>query len=144
MNCKTCEAQANEIATKTTDRGPNGMTKCHRLECGHAWHVATAQGDSPGGHDGIATPCGCGEVATVNGLLIAGGRLSMVTEDLADEAFQDWSKQVLAALDGIPAEGGAPSLVRSATTVAKSSTSSRPKKIADLNKLLVRAIKAVS
>ena len=144
MNCKTCGTQAKEIATKTTGRGENGATRCHRLECGHAWHVTTPPAGS-GSQDGIApTPCGCGEIVTVNGLLAAGRRLTLVTEGPSDEAFREWSAQVLAALDGIPAESGAPSLIRSATTAAKSPTSSVPTKIADLNKLLVRAITAVS
>src|SRR5436853_3357215 len=143
MNCKICEVPTKEIATKTTGRGPNGVTKCHRLECGHAWHVTTPPtGEAPDG--ATTTACGCGELVTVNDLLIAGRRLALAKDDVSDEAFREWSKQVLEALDGIPAESGAPSLVRSATTVAKSSMSSTSKKVTELNALLVRAIAAVS
>lgn len=141
MHCTTCEAPVKEIATKTTVRGASGVTKCHRLECGHAWHMTTPAG---GGPDGIVpTSCGCGEIATVNGLLVAGRRIAAV-QDVSDEAFREWSKEVLEALDGIPAESGAPSLARSAATAAKSSMSTMPKKISALNALLVRAITAVS
>jgi hypothetical protein len=144
MNCKTCGAQSKEIATKTTGRGPTGITKCHRLECGHAWHLATPAGE-PQTDAGIApTACGCGEIVTVNGLLVTGRRLALAEESLSDEAFRDWSKQVLEALDGIPAEGGAASLVRKGTTVVKSATSSMSKKVGELNNLLVKAIAAVS
>jgi hypothetical protein len=145
MNCKTCGAQTKEIATKTTGRGANGVTKCHRLECGHAWHVTTPTAGELTAHDDLTpTPCGCGEIVTVNELLVAGRRLTLVKEGLSDEAFREWSKQVLDALDGIPAESGAPSLVRSAATAVKSSMSSTAKKVADLHALLVRAIAAVS
>jgi hypothetical protein len=145
MNCKACGTQTKEIATKTTGRGPNGATKCHRLDCGHAWHVMTPANGGADAHDGVApTPCGCGEIVIVNGLLAAGRRLTLAKDDLGDEAFREWSKQVLEALDGIPAESGAPSLVRSAATAAKSAMSSTTKKVADLNALLVRAITAVS
>ena len=141
MNCKTCGVEAKEIATKTTSRAPSSAIRCHRLECGHAWHVTTP---IPA-HDAVApTPCGCGEMVTVNELLIAGRRLALASDGLSDETFRAWSKLVLESLDGIPAESGAPSLVRSATTAAKSSMSSMPKKVADLNALLVRAIAAVS
>jgi len=143
MNCKTCGVQTKEIATKTTGRGANGQTKCHRLECGHAWHATTPTVGALT-DDGITpTSCGCGEIVIVNELLVAGRRLALAKEGI-DEAFQGWSKQVLEALDGIPAESGTPSLVRSATTAAKSSMSDTPKKVAALNALLVRAIAAVS
>ncbi len=143
MNCKTCGTETKEIATKTIGRGSSGATKCHRLGCGHAWHRITPTAGEPGADDAIvATPCSCGEIVTVNALLVAGRRLS--PETLSDEAFREWSKQVLEALDGIPAESGAPSLVRSATTAAKSPTSNMSKKVDELNKLLVRAITAVS
>ncbi len=145
MNCKTCGAQTKEIAMKMTGRGANGVTKCHRLECGHAWHVMTPTPGALTADDGpTPTPCNCGEIVTVNNLLIAGRRFTQVKEGLSDEAFPEWSKQVLDALDGIPAESGAPSLMRRATTAAKSSMSSTAKKVADLNALLVRAIAAVS
>ena len=145
MNCKTCGAETKEIGAKMIGRAANGVTKCHRLECGHAWHLTTPPTGEPMAHDGITpTPCSCGEMVTVNDLLIAGRRLALAKESLSDETFREWSKQVLEALDGIPAESGAPSLVRSATTVAKSSMSSTPKKVTDLNALLVRAIAAVS
>lgn len=145
MNCKTCGAETKVIATKTTGRGANGDTKCHRLECGHAWHVTTQATGQSTDHEGITpTQCGCGELVTVNDLLIAGRQLALATDGVSDETFREWSRQVLAALDGIPAESGAPSLVRSATTTAKSSMKSTTKKVADLNALLVRAIAAVS
>jgi hypothetical protein len=90
-------------------------------------------------------PCSCGEIATVNTLLAEGRRHEALGANLTEEAFRRWLEQVLQALDGIPAEsGGAPSLVRSAATAAKSQTSSLSKKMTDLNKLLCRAIKAVS
>lgn len=143
MNCKTCGTEAKEIATKITGRAAKGATKCHRLECGHAWHVTTLAAGEPGAQEN-PTPCGCGEIVTVNALLVTGRRLALAKEDLTDDAFREWSKQVLEALDGIPAESGAPTLVRSATTAAKSPTSNISKKVADLNKLLVRAITAVS
>ncbi len=149
MNCKTCGVESKEIATKTTGRGPAGATKCHRLECGHAWHVLTPPAGGPGAENAPqATSCGCGEIVTVNALLAAGRRLTPVegdtNGDASDEGFRAWAKLVLEALDGIPAESGAPSLARSAATAAKSQTSSTTKKIAELNKLLVRAITAVS
>jgi hypothetical protein len=145
MNCKPCGAETKEIATKTTSRGPNGFTKCHRLECGHAWHVTTPPAGEAAGRNGIEpTPCGCGEIVTANELIVAGRRLTLANGDFNDEAFQTWSKQVLEALDGIPAESGALSLVRRATTIAKSPTSSTAKKVADLSATLVQAIAAVS
>lgn len=144
MNCKTCEAPAKEIATKTIGRAPSGATKCHRLECGHAWHMVTPPTSEPGANDVVPTSCGCGEIVTVNGLLAAGRRLALIAEGPSDEDFRAWSKDVLEALDGIPAESGAPSLARSAATAAKSPNSKLPKKVTDLNNLLVRAIKAVS
>lgn len=145
MHCKTCGIETNAIATKTTGRAASGATKCHRLECGHAWHVTTPTAGGPGADEnGAPAPCGCGEIVTVNALLATGRRLGLANADLSDDAFRAWSTQVLEALDGIPAESGAPSLVRSATNAAKSANSSTPKKVADLNKLLVRAITAVS
>jgi hypothetical protein len=80
----------------------------------------------------------------VNILLAEGRRHEALGEDLAEDAFGRWLEQVLQALDGIPAEIGAPSLVRSAATAAKSQTSGLSKKMTNLNKLLGRAIKAVS
>lgn len=143
MNCKTCAAETKQIAAKTTVRGANGVTKCHRLECGHAWHVTTrSEGEPADGN--TPTACSCGEIVTVNALLAAGRQLALAKETLTDEDFRAWSKQVLEALDGIPAESGAPSLVRSATTAAKSAMSSTAKKVNDLNALLVRAVTAVS
>jgi hypothetical protein len=144
MNCKTCAAETKTIATKTSRRGQSGITKCNRLECGHAWHVETRLGTSGALEGDEVTPCDCREIATVNALLVAGRRLAIDTEALGDESFRAWSTQVLEALDGVPAESGAPSLVRSAATAAKSQTSSTAKKVAELNKLLVRAITAVS
>ncbi len=145
MNCKTCGTQAKEIATKTIGRGPNGVDRCHRLECGHAWHVTTRPPGEPDARDAAPpTACGCGEIATVNEILVTGRRLALSGDDVGDAAFQTWSKQVFEALDGIPAESGAPSLARSAATAAKSATSSTTKRVADLNALLVRAIAAVS
>lgn len=145
MDCKSCGAQTKEIAAKTSSRGVHGVTQCHRLECGHAWHVTKPPAGELTPHDGSSpTPCGCMEIASVNELLVGGRRLALASESLSDEAFREWSQRVLEALDGIPAEIGAPSLVRRATTAAKSSTSSTPKKVADLNALLVHAIAAVS
>jgi hypothetical protein len=146
MDCKTCGTQTKEIATKTTGRGPRGATKCHRLECGHAWHVTTPTAGEPGAQEAVVpTPCSCGEIVVVNELLVAGRRLGTLgPEDLSEEAFREWSQRVLAALDGIPAESGAPSLVRSAATAAKSAMSNTSKKVSNLNALLVRAITAVS
>lgn len=143
MNCKTCATASKTIASKIIRRGPSGMTKCTRLECGHAWHVETPLGASTVDDDAAAAPCGCGEIATVNALLAAGRRLS-AEPSVSEEAFRAWSAQVLDALDGVPAESGAPSLVRTATTAAKSQTSTTAKKIAELTKLLVRAITAVT
>lgn len=143
MNCKTCGAGSNPIASKICRRGPSGITKCTRLECGHAWHVETPLGVSTTDEDAAAIPCGCGEIATVNALLVAGRRLA-ADPSVSDESFRAWSIQVLEALDGVPAESGAPSLVRTATTATKSQTSSLAKKIVDLNKLLVRAVRAVT
>jgi len=143
MNCKTCATETKQIAAKTTFRGASSATKCHRLECGHAWHVSTpATGEAAG--DNPPTPCSCGEIVTVNALLVAGRQLALAKDTLTDEDFRAWAKQVLEALDGIPAESGAPSLVRSATTATKSAVSSTSKKVADLNALLVRAVNAVS
>jgi hypothetical protein len=145
MNCKSCGAQTKEIAAKTSSRGVHGVTQCHRLECGHAWHVTKPPAGELASDDGLSpTPCRCMEIATVNELLVGGRQLALAREGLSDEAFREWSKQVLEALDGIPAEVGSPSLVRRATTAAKSSMSSTPKKVADLTALLVRAIAAVS
>ena len=150
MNCKTCGAGDKvEIAARTTGRDADGITRCHRLECGHAWHVAipTIDGGSPGA-DGleVAEPehCTCSEIATVNILLAEGRRHEALGEDLPADTFGRWLEQVLQALDGIPAEIGAPSLARSAATAAKSQTSGLTKKMTNLNKLLGRAIKAVS
>lgn len=144
MNCKTCAAETKQIAAKTTIRGARGVTKCHRLECGHAWHVATRSEGEPAPDGDAPTACSCGEIVTVNALLAAGRQLALAKEALTDEDFRAWSKEVLEALDGIPAESGAPSLVRSATTAAKSAMSSTTKKVNDLNALLVRAVTAVS
>jgi hypothetical protein len=145
VNCKTCGARDTlEIATKTTGRDAAGITKCHRLECGHAWHVTIPTTD--GAPLEVAEPahCTCREIVTVNILLAEGRRHEALGKDLTEDAFRRWLEQVLQALDGIPAESGAPSLVRSATTAAKSQTSGLNKKTSDLNKLLGRAIKAVS
>jgi len=150
VNCKTCGAGDKvELAAKTTGRDEAGITRCHRLECGHAWHVAipTTDGGSPGAHGlEVAEPahCTCSEIATVNILLAEGRRHEALGEDLPADTFGRWLEQVLQALDGIPAEIGAPSLARSAATAAKSQTSGLTKKMTNLNKLLGRAIKAVS
>lgn len=144
MNCKTCATASKSIASKICRRDQSGITKCNRLECGHAWHVETPLGVSTPGEDDAATPCGCGEIAVVNALLVTGRRLAADTSALVDDSFRAWSLQVLEALDGVPPESGAPSLVRSATTAAKSQTSTTAKKITDLNNLLVRAITAVT
>ena len=132
------------IASKISRRDQAGIMKCVRLECGHAWHVETPLGAASVDADAVATPCGCGEIATVNALLLTGRRLSQGADTLGDDVFQAWATQVLEALDGVPAESGAPSLVRTATTAAKSPTSSMAKKVDALNKLLVRVITAVT
>ena len=80
----------------------------------------------------------------MNALLAEGRCHEALGKDLTEDAFGRWLEQVLQALDGIPAESGAPSLVRSAATAAKSQTSALSKKVIELNKLLGRAIKAVS
>jgi len=146
VNCRTCgTGDRVEIAAKTIGRGAGGNTRCYRLECGHAWHVVMPTIDARSRPEGAEpAPCSCGEIATVNTLLAEGRRHEALGEDLTEDAFGRWLEQVLQALDGIPAESGAPSLVRSAATAAKSPTSSLSKKITDLNKLLGRAIKAVS
>jgi len=125
------------------------MTRCHRLECGHAWHVVSltteARAPRADGLEGAEpAPCTCGEIATVNRLLAEGRHYTTLGEDLTEEAFRRWLKQVLEALDGIPAESSGPSLVRSAAIAAKSQTSGMSKKMKSLNELLGRAIKAVS
>ena len=150
MNCKICGAgDRGEITAKTTGRDATGITRCHRLECGHAWHVAIpANPTRTPGADVLdaaePAPCTCGEITTVNALLAEGRRHEALAESLDEDTFRRWLAQVLEALDGIPAESGAPSLVRSAATAAKSATSSTSKKMSNLNKLLERAIKAVS
>ena len=80
----------------------------------------------------------------MNGLLVEGRQHAALGNDLSEEVFTRWLEQVLEALDGIPAEIGAPSLVHSATLAAKSKTSAISEKTSKLNKLLGRAIKAVS
>ena len=150
MQCKTCGAgDKAEIAAKTTGRDGAGLTRCHRLECGHAWHVVSPTTDARASRaDGLEgaepAPCTCREIATVNRLLAEGRHHAALGKDLTEDAFRRWLEQVLQALDGIPAESSAPSLVRSAETAAKSQTSGMSKKMSDLNKLLERAIKAVS
>lgn len=146
MNCKTCgTANTLEIAAKTTGRHATGITKCHRLECGHAWHVIMPPTDARASLEVTeATSCTCGEIATVNALLVEGRRLEAAGETLSEDIFKQWLERVLEALDGIPAESGAPSLVRSAATAAKSPNTNLAKKMTNLNKLLGRAIKAVS
>ncbi len=150
MQCKTCGAGDKvEIAAKTTGRGGTGITRCHRLECGHAWHVVTLTTDARaaavvGSEDAGPVPCTCSEIATVNSLLVEGRHHEALGESLGEDAFKQWLEQVLQALDGIPAESSAPTLVRSAATAAKSQTTGMSKKMNNLNKLLGRAIKAVS
>ena len=146
MKCKTCGAGDKvEIAAKTTGRDAAGITRCYRLECGHAWHVAIATIDTGSALE-VAEParCTCGEIATVNGLLVEGRLHAALGKDLTEDAYRRWLEQVLQALDGIPAEIGAPSLIHSATLAAKSQTTGMSEKTSDLNKLLGRAIKAVS
>jgi hypothetical protein len=145
VNCKTCgTGDKAEIAAKTI-RNAAGLTRCHRLECGHAWHVATSTTDARSPLEGAEpTRCACGEIATVNTVLAEGRHHEALGDNLTDDAFKRWLEQVLEALDGIPAESGAPTLVRSAATAAKSQTRDLRKKVTDLNKLLGRAIKAVS
>ena len=143
MHCTTCGVETKQIATKTTSRGAGGATKCHRLACGHAWHVTASTAGDPS-TDGAATPCGCREIVIVNDLLVAGHRLAIEKDELREEDLRAWSAQVLEALDGIPAESGSQSLSRIATTATKSAMSSTSKKVRDLNALLVRAVTAVS
>ena len=150
MQCKTCGAGDKvEIATKTTRRDAAGITRCHRLECGHAWHVVSSPPEARApGADGLeaAEParCTCGEIATVNSLLAEGRHHAALGGNLTEDTFRRWLEQVLQALDGIPAESSAPSLVRAAATVAKSPVGGMSKKMSNLNDLLGRAIKAVS
>lgn len=145
MDCSTCGAPSKEIATKTIGRSSDAIAKCRRLECGHAWHETHwTDGNRSGGSDAGPTACGCREIVTLRELLIAGRQLGTLKDDVSSEAFRDWSLQVLAALDGIPAEAGAPSLLRRATTAAKPSEGGLAKKVTDLNALLVRAIVAVT
>jgi hypothetical protein len=145
VNCKTCGTDKVEIAAKTTGRAAAGITKCRRLECGHAWHVVMPAIDGrPPVEVAEPAPCNCGEIVAVNALLAEGRRHEALGNQLTEDAFARWRDEVLQALDGIPAESGAPSLVRSAATAAKSPTSSLSKKVIELNKLLSRAIKAVS
>ena len=80
----------------------------------------------------------------MNGLLVEGRHHAALGKDLPEETFRQWLAQVLEALDGIPAEIGAPSLIHSATLAAKSQTTAMSEKASSLNKLLGRAIKAVS
>ena len=148
MKCKTCGVGDRvEIAVKTTgrDAGGAGITRCYRLECGHAWHVAVPTVDTRSALE-AAEPvqCTCGEIATVNALLVENRHHVALGKDLPEETFRQWVEQVLQALDGIPAEIGAPSLAHSATLAAKSQTTGMSEKMSKLNKLLVRAIKAVS
>ena len=151
MQCKTCGAGDKvEIAARTTGRRDGaGITRCHRLECGHAWHVVSPTADArASGADRLEAaepmPCTCGEIATVNRLIAEGRHHAALGKDLTEDVFSRWLEQVLEALDGIPAESSAPSLVRSAETAAKSQTSGMNKKMSNLNELLGRAIKAVS
>ncbi len=146
MECKTCGVGDKvEIAAKITGRDAAEITRCSRLECGHAWHVAIPTIDT-GLPLEVAEParCTCGEIATVNGLLVEGRLHAALGKDLTEDVYRRWLEQVLQALDGIPAEIGAPSLIRSATLAAKSQTTGMSEKTSDLNKLLGRAIKAVS
>ncbi len=143
MLCTTCGVDTKQIATKTTSRGAGGATRCHRLACGHAWHLTTSSAGEPA-QEGAATACGCREIVVVNDLLVTGNRLAIEKDDLREEDLRAWSAQVLEALDGIPAESGSQSLSRIATTATKSAVSSTSKKVRDLNALLVRAVTAVS
>jgi hypothetical protein len=146
MQCKTCGAvNSVEIAAKTIGRGAGGNTRCHRLECGHAWHAAIPTPDAPSPLEVVEpAQCTCREIVAVNELLVEGRRHAAFGNELPEDAFRRWFEQVLQALDGIPAESGAPSLAHSATLAAKSRTSSMTEKMSKLNKLLARAIKAVS
>ena len=142
MQCKTCgAADKAEIAVRTTLRAAGSSTRCHRLECGHAWHVGHAASRVE-----VTEPthCTCGEVTTVNGLLVEGHRHAALRNELTEDAFRQWLNEVLQVLDGIPAESGASSLLHSATLAAKSKTSSMSEKTNKLNKLLARAIQALS
>ena len=136
MTCSMCGGEKVELAAKIIGRGAEGITRCHRLACGHAWHVTIPPAEP--------TSCTCSEIATVNTLLAEGHRHEQLGEELSPETFALWLRRVLEALDGIPAESGAPSLARSAATAGKSPTSSLSKKTTNLNTLLGRAIKAVS
>jgi len=146
MQCKTCGGgEKVEIAAKTAHRDASGTIRCHRLECGHAWHVAVPAADGrPPVEVADLAHCTCGEIAIVNSLLVEGRRHATSGEGLSEDAYRPWLEQVLQALDGIPAESGAPSLIRSATLAAKSQKNGMNEKVSNLNKLLGRAIKAVS
>ena len=147
MECKTCGiGEQVEIAAKTIRGTATGVARCHRLECGHAWHRTVRPADAPEQPQGADEPtrCTCGEIAIVNGLLIQGRQHASLGPDLSEEAFRQWLQQVLEALDGIPAESGARSLLHSATLAAKPHKNAIGEQVISLNKLLGRAIKAVS
>jgi len=147
VTCSMCgPGEKVELAAKIIDRGAVGITRCHRLACGHAWHVTIPPGDPrpASALDAGPASCTCSEIATVNRLLVEGRQHEQLGEGLSPETFALWLRRVLEALDGIPAESGAPSLARSAATAGKSPTSSLSKKTTNLNTLLGRAIKAVS
>lgn len=143
MTCDIC-GQQGELATKTIGRGAGGIIRCHRLACGHAWHVTSDPAARPDSPSALPTRCSCGEIAAVNALLVEGKHHERLGVALVEDAFRAWSHQVLEALDGIPAESGAPSLARSAATAVKSSSKSLIQKTTSLNALLASAVKAVS
>ena len=113
MHCKTCGAvEKAELAVRTIRRAAASLTKCHRLECGHAWHVgiSVTNAESPVEASDL-TQCTCGEVMTVNSLLVEGHRHAALRNVLTEDTVRRWLDQVLQVLEGIPAESGAPSLV---------------------------------
>ncbi len=147
MECGTCGVgEKVEIAAKIIRRAATRLAKCHRLECGHAWHLEVGTSDGPQHPQGVDEPtrCTCGEIAIVNGLLVEGRQHAALGPDLTEDAFKRWLEQVLEALDGIPAEIGARSLLQSATLAVKPHKSAIGEQVISLNKLLGRAIKAVS
>jgi len=146
VQCKLCGADQKELAAKTIGRNTAGISRCNRLACGHAWHVAVTSSNEPiaDADAGAPTSCNCSEIATVNALLVEGRQYELSKDELSSETFTSWLPRVLEALDGIPAESGSPSLARSAATIGRSPNSGIAKKTVELNALLGRAIKAVS
>jgi len=48
MECRTCGVgERVEIAAKTIRHAATRALKCHRLECGHAWHLEVPTSGMP-------------------------------------------------------------------------------------------------